>query len=222
MQTLGDLFNAALSACGNAADVTDPESQGRSAVFCRLHYPLARRTVFSAFAWPEMTKYQRLAVLAERTPGAVWQDGDPPPGILFAYGLPSDCVIPRYLHDYSRFQLEASAGGWRLCANTAQAILCYTAEQENPAYWSAALFDTVVAELGARLNMAKSGKMNVTQALRQQAYESLLQMSTAAANAQDTYDEGIPLGWANAGFAIPQATRFIYPTTTYRVEGSNG
>lgn len=221
MRTLGDLFNLALNTCGNVADVADPEAQIRSATMCRLHLPSARHAIFSAFNWPELTGYSSLGLLHTRDHTLPWTDGDPAPGFRYTFGLPEGCVLPRYLHDYSRFELGVSATGQILYANNSPVILCYTRDVSNPAYWSPQLYDAVTFELGARLNMAKNGKASLTNSLRQQAYEILAVASVAAANSEDTYIEAVPQGWAAAGFAIPPMARFFYPTSTYRVEGIN-
>lgn len=222
MQSLLNLFNLALTACGNAADVADPEGQTKSATLCRLHVFSARKAVFSALHWPELTAHGSLGLLKMRNQDAAWTAGDPAPGNLYTYALPADVVLPRYLHDYARFELGRGADGQVLHCNSSPALLCYTADVINPIYWSPQLFDAVTYELGARINMARSGKADLTHSLRQQAYQILTDAAVAVANSEDTYVESVPQGWAAAGFHVSTPVRYYYPTMTYRVEGING
>lgn len=220
MQDLITLFNSALSATGNTANVSDPDGQSREASICRLHYPAARKKIFGAFSWPELTAYERLALRAVRDFSQTWLPTNPTPGYSFRYAYPERCARPRYLFDYSRFEISLSETDEQVInANTAEAVLVYTKDVENPALWSSDLFDAVTYELAARINMSRSGKQNLTDSLRNQAASLIIEASVAQANSDDTYSEAIPAAWLAAGFAVPEQARYYYPTETYSIVG---
>lgn len=217
MQDLGDLFNQALNYAGSVGDVSDPEGNNKSAQLCRLHVDSARRSIFSAAHWPELAQHERLTLLKTREDNSAWANGDPAPGFLMTYALPSTCVLPRYVYDYSRFELGFVDEDRVLYSNTPNAILTFTQDRVNPKMWGPQLFDTIAYELAARINMAKSGKMTFTRELRGQVKDTLDLMATIAANSEDTYTESMPLSYAAAGFELPQLNRYFYPTQTYRI-----
>lgn len=214
MQSLVNLYNQALTAVGHGKLLTDPNENTREAVICRLWFPPALSGVLNAFHWPSAKFVQRLALVSERG-DAEWEPTDPLPGYLYAYRLPNDCVRPQHLHDFSRFALS---GGNVLSTNTDKAILYYTKRVELPAEWEEELYNAVVFSLAAHLNMAFSGKPNVTQLFENKVTMMLERSATNAANSDDEYYDAFPTTWAGTGFsANATAPLFIYPTQAFAV-----
>lgn len=218
MQSLINLYNQALTAIGSAPDVTDPNGSGRSVDVLKLWFPVARRAVFVAAHWPSLRVSRRLALLRERPDGADWTNADPAPDFRYAFSLPTDMVQPQYLEDYSRFRLGRIGDERAIFSSNISPILNYTMDDPAPVNWEPGLYHCVLWSLAACVNMAKSGKMEVTQKLERQVTELIAEAGTTAANADDTYFEAVPAFWAGSGYSIPQATtRYYYPTETFRV-----
>lgn len=220
MQDLRNLYNQALSAVGNEAVVTDPTKPGKAESVLNLWYPVARHAVFTAFHWPSVRAIKLLGVAKVRNDALPWANTDPAPDYKYAYSLPSDMVQPQYLEDFSRFRLGRVDAERLLFSNNPVAILCYTMDDASPSKWEPELYRCVVWALAACINMARSGKMNVTQKLEQQVFEIVSQAAENAANSDDTYFESIPSFYGDAGFTVPSGqTRFYYPTSTFRMSG---
>lgn len=221
MQTLLSLYNQALSAVGAAPNVTNPSGTGQSVDILNLWYPVARQAVFTAAHWPSLRVNYRLALLKSRVEGSVWANTDPAPDYRYAFSLPSDMVAPQYLQDFSRFELGRLGVDKVLFSNNPAPILNYTVDDPVPGNWEPDLYRCVLWSLAACINMAKSGKMEVTQKLENQVVALTAGAAVTAANSDDTYYEAIPALWADTGFSVPNVqSRFYYPTQTYRVSAA--
>lgn len=219
-QTLNALFNQALSAIGHAANVTNPEANSKQTAVLNLWYPVARRAVLTSFHWASVRRAKRLALAKTRNVDADWQDTDPLPGYRYAYALPTQCLRPQYLHDFSRFALSQLGGEKVLNSNCERAILYYTEDVDRPELWEADLYQAIVYALAAAINMAHNGKAQLTQKLEQQVHQLVTLAKVADANEDDEYFEAMPSTWAGSGFSAPSgATRsqFFYPTTSFAV-----
>lgn len=220
MQDLRSLFNQALSTVGSAPDVTDPGKVTRSTELLQLWFPIARKAVFTAAHWPCLRLHARLAQAAVRDENADWVPGNPSPDFLYAFALPSGMLQPQYLDDFSRFELGRIGNDKVLNANNPTPILCYTCDDEIPSRWDPDLYLCVIWALAACINMAKNGKMALTQKLEEQVSDMIKQAATNAANSDDTYFEAIPSTYSGTGFAVPgHQVRFVYPTSSFRVSG---
>lgn len=220
MQDLRNLFNQALTAVGSAPIVTDPEASGKATAIPQLWYPVARHAVMTAVHWSSLRSTKRLPTAIIRDRDVDWTNTDPLPGYSFAYQLPSDMLQPQYLADYSRFEISRVGSTRVLSTNTEDAILHYTTDEVVPALWEPDLYRCVIWALAACINMAKNGKMAVTQKLENQTLEILSQAAVNVANEQDVYYDSPPTFYAGTGFSFPgQLTRFYYPTSTFRVGG---
>lgn len=219
MQTLVALFNQALSAVGNAADVVDPEQKTKSANMCRLWYDVARRKVFGAYYWPGLRATQRLSLVSRRDSDEAWEDGDPDPMYGFAYALPVDCIRPRFLSTYERFTLGQISGQQVVFSNADRAILSYTKDFPNPGLWEPDLYEAVLYALAAALNTASNGKVAVTNNFDSKVRELIEISATRSANSEDeTYVDSRPSFYAGAGYALNNpSTGFLYPVMPYRV-----
>ncbi len=219
MQTLGNLFNQALTAVGSAPTVTDPESPGKATALLQLWYPVARHAVMTAVHWSSLRVTKRLPLLQTRDIDVDWTNDNPLPGNKFAYQLPSDLLQPQFLADYSRFEVSRLGSVRALSSNTANAILHYTADDPVPANWEPDLYRCVIWALAASINMAKNGKMAVTQKLENQTLEIISQAAINVANGQDTYTDSPPSFYAGTGFNYPDlSARYYYLTSPFTLE----
>ena len=220
MQNLANLFNQALTSVGHAADVTDPTAKSRSTDLLNLWYPVARRAVFTAAHWPSLRKTARLSLAAERNPDIDWAAADPTPGYLYAYAIPSDMLQPQFLADYTPFKLGRLGATRVINTNVQSPLLNYTVDEENLTIWEPDLYRAVIWSLAGCINMAKNGKMNVTEKLERQTMGLISQANVISANSEDEYFDSIPSFWQNTGFTVPQvAPSYFYPVSTYNLSG---
>lgn len=220
MQDLRSLFNQALSAVGSEPVVSDPNVNTKATSLLNLWFPVARRTVFSANHWPSLRAHSRLARVATRDANEAWVSGDPSPDFMFAYACPANMILPQYMEDFTRFSLSTIGTEQVINTNNPTPILCYTKDEEVPSRWEPDLYTCVIWALAAAINMAKNGKMALTQKLEQQVTDLIRQGAENAANADDTYYEAMPSFWAGTGFSVPgHQTRFVYPTSSFRISG---
>ncbi len=220
MQDKRNLYNQALTAVGAAPNVSDPNDTSKSTEILNLWFPVARRLVFTSFHWASLRATKRLARALTRNESLPWANTDPSPEYSYAYGLPSDMVQPQYLEDFSRFRLGTVGEEKLLMSNNPAPILTYTKDNEDPSVWEPDLYLCVIWSLAACINMAKSGKMNITQKLEQQVQQLIDRAAVNGANEDDTYFETPPSSWYGTGFAIPlMEPRYYYPTSSFRVSG---
>jgi len=213
------LFNQALTTVGNASRVSDPDSStDKSAITCSLWFEQAVLAVTTAHHWPCVRKIASLSRVKTRDEATNWVDADPAPGFIYTYALPYDCVRPQYLSDFSRFELGRTATEKVLYSNQERAILYYSFFEPNLSMWDADFYRAVRLSLSGHINMALSGKLQLTQKLENNVREVIEMASVAAANSDDTYYESVPSSWAGTGFAIrPTPISYFYPTETFRV-----
>lgn len=220
MQNLRNLYNQALTAVGSAADVTDPAGKGRSNDILNLWYPVARHAVFTAAHWPSLRKIKRLALAATRDTSATWLDSDPAPGYIYAYATEPDMLQPQYMEDFTPFRMTRVGSEKLIHSNTPNAVMCYTRDEAVPSTWEPDLYRAVIWSLAACINMAKNGKMNVTEKLERQVLGIVSQAAVNAANSDDEYFDAIPAHWMNTGFEVPQQSpRFYYPLQAFNLSG---
>lgn len=218
MQDLRNLFNQALTAIGGEPTITDPEAPGKATAVLQLWYPVARHAVMTAVHWDSLRATSRLPRLLNRDLEVSWANADPLPGYRFAYQLPSDLLQPQYLADFSRFEISRVGSARVLSTNTEGAILRYTVDEVIPINWEPDLYRCVIWALAACINMAKNGKMAVTQKLENQTLDIIAQAAVSIANGQDVYMDSPPSFYSGTGFSYPgQTARFYYPTSTFRI-----
>ena len=220
MQSLGNLFNQALSVIGADPVVTDPNGPGKAQITLRLWYPVARQAVLTAHHWGSVRKIKLLARSGTRNEALDWADGFPAPDYLYAYAVPGDMVQPQYMENYAPFELGRIGSEKVIYSNDTRPILRYTMDDEVTVNWEPDLYRCIIWALGACINMQRSGKMAVTQKLEQQVTDLVAEARMNAANSDDTYVEAIPSFYAGTGFSVPSIqNRFYYPTSTFRLTG---
>jgi hypothetical protein len=161
-----------------------------------------------------------LSLVASRNEGLDWTAADPDPDYLYAFAYPENMVLPQYMADFTKFSLGLVGETKVINSNNISPILYYTRDDEDPVRWEPGLYHCVVWSLAACINMAKNGKMALTQKLEQQVVDLIGEAGTNAANADDTYFESVPSFYAGTEFRVPgHQTRFIYPTNSFRISG---
>jgi len=204
------VFNLALNAVGEKANVSSPTENTRRAEECRLWYELVRDQVIEAAPWSEATRHGRLALSSEQTDDT-WAVGDPSPGYSHAFALPADCLRPQYLKDFKPFELTTESGVKLLHCNTELPVLRYTAAQKDVALWSNNLLMAIVYGLAGHIAQPLSGKRTLTNALIGRANDMILAARVNSANQpQQTYD-ALPDWIAARGYRNTIQQQFFYP-----------
>lgn len=220
MQNLANLFNQALTASGHASVIADPTEKSKVAAMCRLWFAPARRSVFTAALWPSLRSVSRLTVATYRRDNTIWTAGDPLPGYKYCYGLPSNCLRPRYLSTFEKFELHTRNDETVISSNAEGAMLEYTIDVENPGLWESDLYNAVVYSLAASINMAGSGKGAITNMLSEKVEVMIERAAVSEANSDDgVYFDSAPSFYAGAFSTPAQMGRFLYPNSSFRVAG---
>lgn len=205
------VYNLALNAVGETANVSSPTENSRRAEVCRLWYDLVRDQVLEAAPWPEATKLRRLALAQERGEDG-WETGDPQPGYSYSFALPADCLRPQYLTCYAQFELSVEGVVRLLHCNDPEPILRYTRAETNVALWSNNLLMAIVYGLAAHIAQPLSGKTSLTATLVQRANDFILAARVSSANQTMRMHEVIPEWIKGRSYYHMETQQFFYPT----------
>jgi len=210
-QNLVNIYNLALNTAGTRSRVSTPDEGSREAEVCNLWYPLVRDTILRAAPWSSCRTTGQLALLKERDMSLAWAEGDPEPPWMYAYGLPSDFLYPRYLESFDTFVLGSLNSSNVLLANADPAVLIYTRRQEDPAMWDADLYYAVAQGLAAHIAMPLHGKPGRATGALQAANYAIVLAQTRAANENTVEYDSMP-DWLLARGAMITNTpsRFIF------------
>lgn len=206
------VFNQACSAIGTRARIASPTEASREAEVCQDWYETVRDRILQMAPWPEASGVARLAVHAERDTNDDWIPGDPEPGFLFSYILPSDYLHPRYLAGYGSFQMGYSGDELRLNTQGESVILHYTRRQEDPSKWGPQLSLAIVYSLAAFIAVPLHGKTGRGERMIAQANQLALEARQTAANTANYTLDSMP-DWITArGYSDNYTSpRFYYP-----------
>lgn len=206
------LYNLALDVVGARNKLSLPTEQSREAEVCNLWFPNIRDQVLASAAWPEATKMQRLSLFATQD-SDLWSPGAPRPDLLNAYGIPTDCLRPQYLSDFSRFAVQSyGAENKALMTDANSPILIYTFRQELVQLWSQELQMAIMYGLAASICTTLTGKTSRTKTLLDQANSQIIAARESAANVNDERLESLPDWIAARGYVnTTTAQRFFYP-----------
>lgn len=206
------LYNLALDLIGARTSISSPLEPSREAEACQLWFPNIRDQVLASAPWPEATKMERLALLGSQD-NDIWVVGEPRPDLLNTYSLPSDCLRPQYLTDFSKFAIQSFAPESRaLMTNTTSPILVYTFRHTLVPLWSQELQMAVMHGLAASICTSLTGKTSRAKLLIEQANERILAARESAANTNDERLDSLPDWIAARGYTdVSSQTRFFYP-----------
>lgn len=206
------IFNMALNAVGTRDDVAATNEVSREAEVCRLWFEPTRDQVLRAAPWPSAKAHERLAVLATRDETLAWQNTDPDPGFLFAYGVPSNMLTPRYSTSYARFSYSQWQDKNVIMSNEEAMILCYTKRQTLVPLWDQALRMAIAHALAAYICMPLIGKAARAKNAQDNANALIMQAREQAANDDNDFLDTVPDWFVARGYAgsAPLA-RFYWP-----------
>jgi hypothetical protein len=216
------IWNQALSALGQTETIAAPDEVSVAAEQCNLWYETVRDAVFSAAPWADLTGFRRLGVVATRDNDADWVATDPPPGWLYAFGLPSDYLRARHLASFARFIPSTVNGARALATNEETPILWYTRREEDPTKWTVDLRFAVVHALAAHIAKAITGNDSDLNNMFTLANENILIARTNDANTGlDTTEHSPDWIQARGGNAYMPTARYVYPSADFTVVGAN-
>lgn len=207
------LYNLALNAIGARSNISLPSEDSREAEVCNLWFPNIRDQILASASWPEATKMERLALLAEHEDDGVWIQGSPRPDLLNAYALPTDCLRPQFISNYSHFTIQSYGDENRaLMTNYGSPILVYTFRHTKPAFWSQELQMAIMYGLAASICIPLTGKSSRAKLLLEQANNNILAARETAANTNNERFESLP-DWITArGYSDGALqSRYHYP-----------
>lgn len=213
----------ALAALGTDSTIEALTEVSPEARACNLYYETARDLVFSAAPWTSLTGYSRLATKAIRDDAEDWVQADPPPGWLYSFSWPSDCLRPRHLASYARFLPSlARDDNLILATNEETPILVYTRRLTRVDLWGVDLMTAVSHTLAAMIAKSLTGKDADLQNMYQLANERVLQARVNYANTVHTQLESMP-DWitARGGSISPPEQRYVYPAANFTISGAN-
>ncbi len=215
------VWNLALATAGSRATVSSEDENSREANLCRLWYDPVKDNVLKTSSWPSTKRYSRLAVLAERDSSADWVNTDPSPGYKFAYAVPDGMLAPRYLTTYARFELEMLGDVLAIMTNEEQAVLHYSAKQDDVTRWDAGLDMAMVYSLGAHMSQGLNGKVGLASRLDEKAFSFVVSAQTDIANEADDYSDKLSSWHSSRGFTdVPVQTQFFYPYEALNAAGT--
>ena len=215
------VWNLALSAAGSRATVSSEDEVSREANLCRLWYNPVKDNVLKTASWPSTKRYSRLAVLAERDSSADWVNTDPSPGYKFAYAIPAGILAPRYLTTYARFELEMLGDVLAIMTNEEQAVLHYSAKQDDVTRWDAGLDMAMTYSLASHMCYGLNAKSGLAARLDEKAFSFVVSAQTDIANEADDYSDKLAPWHSSRGFTdVPVATQFFYPYEALNAAGT--
>lgn len=216
------IYNIALAAVGVQSRVQTPTETSSEAEQCSLWYDSVRDMVLRSAPWAPARSVARLALLTERDFTRDWQIGDPDPNWRYMYALPSDCLRPRFLQSYAKFELGVSADNKRMLLTDApSALLIYTKQQTRVDLWDVDLQHAIGFALGAHIALKLTGKPTRVQLAAQQALEKVLAARVAGANEAQFRLDTTPEWLVARGYGeVEPAPRYIYPNGDFVVNGA--
>ena len=206
------LYNLALDTIGARNKISLPSEQSREAEACNLWFPNIRDQVLASAPWPEATKMERLALFSEQD-DSLWNDGEPRPDLLNSYSLPTDCLRPQYLSDFSQFTIQSRPPENKaLMTNAISPILIYTFRQTVVSMMGQELQMAIMYGLAASICTALTGKPSRRKLLVEEANARILAARESAANMSDERIDSLPDWIAARGFTdVSNKSRFFYP-----------
>ena len=208
-QSLEDIFNLALSACGVTTQIGDTNERSREAATCRLWFPLVRDNVQTAAPWPSVIANRRLARLT--VSDAPWVSGDGEPGYAFSYACPEDLLLPSHMNSFQPFAYTTVDDVRVISSNEEAPILSYHRRAQVPGLWDHSLTMATIYTLATHIARPITGRSTTVGENKQLASEIVSDMRRAAANSSDQPREVLPDYLSIRGYDNVSPTRFYYP-----------
>jgi hypothetical protein len=207
------VYNAALSAVGTKTGFTSTAQPGVEIEMCNLWYAASRNHVLRAAFWPEVSRIAKLVVAVTRDPEVDWAVDDPPPGYLYSYAVPADMHLPRYMTDFSPFELgKTSTEDVRIYSNADPAILVYTKHETDDTEYEGDLLMCIIYALAANICVKLTGKVDRAKRLQESANQLILNARLTVANIGDNQMPDWVAPWhAARGVPSVSESRYIFP-----------
>lgn len=206
------VFNLAASIAGSHDTMSSPDEISREAELCRLWYEPIRDFVLRAAPWASTKAFARLTALKARDTALDWAAGDPEPGFLYAYALPSNMIYPRYLANFGRFTMALyDQNRLAIMTNVESPVLCYSIQQNTPAMWDQHLYMAIAHALGAKITIPLNGKDQRARQAVEEANQLIMAARTSQANVDHNTYESLPEWITARGFGGGMESRFYYP-----------
>jgi hypothetical protein len=207
------LYNLALNAVGARSNISLPGEDSREAETCELWFPEIRDQILASASWPEATKMQRLALLAEHEEDGVWIQTSPRPDLLYAYALPTDALRPQYISTYGHFTIQSYGDENRaLITDGESPILVYTFRHTKPGFWGQELQMAIMYGLAAAICVPLTGKTSRAKLLLEQANSAIIAARETAANMGNERFESMPEWISARGYSGGVSdSRYMYP-----------
>lgn len=188
-QSVTNLYNLALGACGSRGSVASVSETTIEATLCNVWYAPVRAQVFRSAHWNSLREHTRLALLVERDLDEDWVSTDPEPGFVYAYSAPAYMAAARYLTTYERFRVGTYNNARAIFTDVEDAILCFTEDKTNVSVWDASLYLAVAYALAAHICPKLTGKAQRSDSLLQKANIIITQARVDSANEkQENFD----------------------------------
>lgn len=207
------LFNLSLDAAGCRQTVSIHTERSREAETCNRWYESVRDQVLRAAFWSSAKGAARLSVVVERDVDVAWATTDPDPGWRYSYSTPNDMLVPRFLTDFTRFELtNAPDNSSRIISQTEQAVLIYTKKQTEIDAWDVDLRMAIIYALASHICLPLQGKLDRVQLSVERANALITNARVNDANINENQYESMPEWYTARGFVgttVP--SRYYYP-----------
>lgn len=197
-----EIFNLAISLVGGQTPIQNINDKRPEAGACRTWYKPSRLLVLNEAFWPSVRRTVILTQIAENDFADAWQDGDPPLPWRFAYELPDDFITGRYVYNAADISGDVGLGDVGgdpnkneftieyfpttservLVTNTENAVLTYTADDQDTLKWDMNLVHAVAYELAANIALQLTGNVAVSEAMKGRKQQIVENMKLAQAN----------------------------------------
>ena len=212
------IYNRALNLVGTRSDLSGISELSREGELCRLWYGSIRQEVLAAAHWSCAKDVAELSLLASRDMDA-WTAGQPMPPWYYAYGRPSSFIHPRYLTDYTSFEMARHGSENAVLTNSARPILVFTRDETETGLWDEVLVKSVYFGLAARLAYPLTGSRSKARALLEEANMQIMLSRQVDANVSVQNFESMPDWMIARGVSGPSnPNRYIYPVGALLVD----
>lgn len=168
MSSIVEICNVALARVG-AERISSLQVASTAARYCELLYPIERDAVLEGYDWGFARKRVALPLLDEMYSG--WN---------YAYGYPTDCIIPRLIQSditgsVIKFEVSTDSGLDKRVILTDQvnAELLYSAAITNSNLFSSKFIDALSWRLASSLATSLRADLTLSNSLMQQYFFSL-------------------------------------------------
>lgn len=212
------IYNRALQLTGTRSDLSGIDELSREGEMCRMWYDAVRREVLTTSHWSCAKEVEELSLLATRN-DSPWVAGQPMPPWTYAYGRPSTLVHPRYLTDYTSFEMARHGAVNAVLTNSSKPLLVFTKDETLTGLWDEVLARAVTFALAARMAKPLTGSRSRSRDLLEEANMQIMLSRQVDTNVSVQTFESIPDWLIARGVSGPSnPNRYIYPVGSLLVD----